>query len=84
MKTIVAKVDDETLRQLDEVAGDESRSEVVRAALRDYIAKHRIERRRHEVEEYMRTSGEREAMGQLAEVDMDHAAELLARAESER
>ena len=84
MKTIVVKVDDETYRQLKETAGEESRSEIVRAALRDYLAKQRIGKRRREVEEYMRLSGERTAMKRLAEADMDHAAELLERVETER
>ena len=84
MKTIVAKLDDDTFRQLEELAEDQSRSEVVRTAIREFIARQRIERRGREVEEYMRTSGESETMRQLAEADMDHAADLLARAEGER
>jgi predicted transcriptional regulator len=83
MKTIVAKLDDDTFRQLEELARDQSRSEVVRTAIREFIAKQRIERRRREVEEYMRTSGESKMMREIAEDNMDHAAELLARAESE-
>ena len=43
----------------------------------------KLELRRREVEEYMRTSGERQAMRDLAEANMDHAAELLERVERE-
>lgn len=39
--------------------------------------------RRREVEEYMATSNEREAMRELAEAGMEHAAELLDRVERE-
>lgn len=39
--------------------------------------------RRREVEEYMATSNEREAMRELAEAGMEHAAELLDRVELE-
>ena len=39
--------------------------------------------RRREVEEYMRTSDDIEAMRELAEAGMEHAAELLDRAERE-
>lgn len=49
----------------------------------EHETKHEI--RRREVEEYMRTrtSEERELMRELAEANMDHTAELLARAEHE-
>jgi len=39
--------------------------------------------RRREVEEYMRTSDDIEFMRELAEAGMEHAAELLQRAERE-
>jgi predicted transcriptional regulator len=85
LRTIVAKLDDETCRQLDEMAGDRPRSEIVRTAIRQFLARQRFEKRKREVEEYMRTrtAGEAEMMRELAEADMDHAAELLARVESE-
>ena len=83
MRTIVAKLDDSTADALDELAQGSSRSEVVRTAIRQFLARQRIEKRKREVEEYMRASGESEMMKELAEADMEHAAELLARAESE-
>ena len=84
MKPIVAKLDDETLRELDDLAKGTSRSQVIREAVREYITVRKVERRRREVEEYMRTSGERQAMRDLAEANMDHAAELLHRVEHEQ
>jgi metal-responsive CopG/Arc/MetJ family transcriptional regulator len=83
MKPIVAKLDDDTIRELDHLAQGSSRSEVVREAVREYIVSRKMAIRRREVEEYMRTSGERQAMRDLAESDMDHAAELLYRVEHE-
>ena len=83
MKAIVAKLDDETASALDELAQGSSRSEVIRTAIRQYLAAQRIGQRKREVEEYMRTSGESQMMRELAEADMDHAADLLARTESE-
>ena len=83
MKPIVAKLDDETLRQLDDLAKGTSRSQVVREAVREYIVSRKMAIRRREVEEYMATSSERGAMRELAEANMDHAAELLYRVEHE-
>ena len=84
MKPMVAKLDEETIRELDEIAKVSTRSDVIREAVRQYICAHKISRRRREVEEYMRRTKDGEAMKCLAESDMDHAAELLDRAESER
>ena len=83
MRTIVAKLDDETCRQLDEAASGRPRSEVVRTAIRQFLARQRIERRRREVEKYMGTSGESEMMREMAEANVDDAADLLARVERE-
>lgn len=85
-KAIVAKLDEETVKELDKLAEGTSRSEVVREAVRQYIYKRKIDQRRQEVEEYMRTATdhERKLMRELAESDMDEAAELLWRAENEQ
>lgn len=84
MRSIIAKFDDDTVRELDELAKNSTRSEVLREAVRHYIAVHRIEQRRREVEEFIRSGGDREAMRQLAESDMDNAADLLRRVETNR
>ncbi len=84
MKTVVAKLDDETTRELDRLARGRSRSDVIRDAIRRHIAAAKIEQRRREVEEYVRTPGERNKMRELAESDMGEAAELLALSEGER
>ncbi len=85
MRTIVAKLDDETYRQLDEFANGRPRSQIVRTAIEHFLAKQRFEKRKREVEEYMRTrpASEAQLLTDLAEADMDHAAELLARVENE-
>ena len=84
MKPIVAKLDEETIRELDYLAQGSSRSEVVREAVREYIVSRKMAIRRREVEEYMATSNEREFMRELAEANADHAAELLDRVEHEQ
>ncbi len=84
MKPIVTKFDEETIRELDELAEGSSRSDMVREAVRQYICTQKVARRKREVEEYMRQAKDREALKCLAESDMDHAAELLDRTESER
>jgi len=84
MKTIIARVDDKVADELDQLAKGTTRSELVREAIREYVAHRRIEERRRQVEEYMRTTDEHEWMRELAESDMDHAAELLEREEHER
>lgn len=83
-KTVVAKLDEETLKQLDKLAEGTSRSEVVREAVRQYICTRKIDRRRQEVEAYNRSTREREAMRQLAESDMAEAADLLQQAEGDK
>lgn len=84
MKPVVAKLDEETIREIDDLAKGSSRSDVVREAVRQYICTQKVARRKREVEEYMRRAEDREAMKCLAGSDMDHAAELLDRTESER
>ena len=84
MKTVVAKLDDETVRELDSLAVGSSRSDVIRDAIRRYIAAAKIELRRRQVEEFVRSSDERNRMRELAESDMDEAAELLACSEKSR
>jgi len=83
-KAIVAKVDEKTLKELDTLAEGTSRSEVVREAVRQYIYRRKMDKRRQEVEEYMRTATDQEFLRQLAESDMDEAAELLRRVEEEQ
>lgn len=84
MKTLTMKIDDDLARELEEIAADGSRSEVIRAAVRQYIASYRIRKRRAEVEAYNRASAEEEPTRELAEADMDEAAQLLDRVETER
>jgi metal-responsive CopG/Arc/MetJ family transcriptional regulator len=81
MGTIIAKIDEETLRALDEMSGGGPRSEVIRKALRQYVARHKLEERRRQVEEYVSSGGEAQEMSRLAESDIDEAAELLRKAE---
>ena len=81
MKTVIAKIDDETVRELDRLAGERSRSDLLREAIGQYIARRRIDERRAQVEAYMRSASEQRSMRELAESDMDHAADLLARTE---
>lgn len=83
-KAIVAKLDEETVKELDKLAEGTSRSEVVREAVRQYIYKRKIDQRRQEVEEYMRTATDRELMKELAEASAIEAAELLERVEREK
>ena len=83
-KTIVAKLDEKTLEELDKLAEGTTRSEVVREAVRQYIYTRKIDQRRREVEEYNRTATDREFLRQLAESDMPEAAELLRRVEGEK
>lgn len=85
MRTIVAKIDDETFEQLEKLSGGRQRSDTVRSAIKHYIAAQRIKARRREVEEYMRSrsSDEAKLTRDLAEADMDEAARLLARVENE-
>ena len=84
MKAIVAKLDDETARALDELARGGSRSEVIRTAITQYLAAQKISRRRREVEEYMRSGEDQEAMKSLAEADIEHADALLRKVEENR
>lgn len=83
MNTLTVKIDDETLRALDEVANGRPRSEVLRKALRQYTARQKLEYRRRQVEEYEQTSGETEDMSRLAESDIEESGELLTRAEKQ-
>lgn len=83
MVSVVAKIDEETLGALDKLCAGKSRSEIIRKALRQYVARHKLEERKQKVLEYMKDSSESEAMRQLAESGIDEAAELLQRAETE-
>ena len=83
MTTVVVKLDDETLHDLDDLARDSSRSDVLRKAVRQYVARAKLEKRRREVREFMRNEAARREMSRMAEADMDEAARLLKRAEDE-
>ena len=83
-KAIVAKLDEKTIEELDRLAEGTTRSEVVREAVRQYICNRKKEKRRQEVEEYMRTATDRKLMRELAEASAIEAGKLLQRLEHEK
>lgn len=83
MAPITIKLDDETLRGLDELAHGSTRSDVVRKAVVQYIAKAKLEKRRQEVQVYARDEAVRSEMSRMAEADIDESIAVLARLERE-
>lgn len=84
MKAITVKLDDETAKDLEALVrerGAESQSDLVRLALRRFIAQERLSRRRLALEQYLRDAEAQKEMADLAETGMDEAAHLLRRVE---
>lgn len=84
MKAITVKLDDEMLRDLEALVrekGLESQSDLVRQALRRFIAQERLEARRNALSDYIQDREAQRAMADLADADVAEAAEHLGRAE---
>lgn len=84
MKSITVKLDDETVRELEALVrekGAESQSELVRQALRRYIAQERLAGRRAALTRYMQDTEAQRRMSDMAEVNVDEAARLLRQVE---
>lgn len=87
MKAITVKLDEETLRDLEALSkekGGSNQSDLVRQALRRFIAQERLEARRQALADYVQDREAQRAMAGLADADAAEAAELLRRAEKEK
>lgn len=84
MKAITVKLDDETARELEALVrekGAENQSDLVRHALRRFIAQERLTGRRAALSRYLQDTEAQREMSDLADADMEEAARLLRRLE---
>lgn len=84
MKSITVKLDDETVRDLEALVrekGVENQSDLVRQALRRFIAQERLTSRRAALSRYIQDVEAQSRMSDMADVDVDEAAQLLRQVE---
>lgn len=84
MKSITVKLEDDIVQELQALAkekGMQSQSDLVRHALRRYIAQERLANRRAALARYIEDVEAQRQMADLAEADVDDAVRLLRRTE---
>ncbi|MEW6727525.1 ribbon-helix-helix domain-containing protein [Desulforudis sp. 1088] len=87
MKSITVKLDQATLKQLKDIAaakGFNNQSELVRRALKAYLAREALLMRKKAIAEYAADAGAQRETRQLAEAGMEDLDDYIKRIEGER